>query len=455
MTDETAAVADFVAATTWADVPADVRTLATRMVLDTVGVTVRGADTEAAAIVRDALVDLGSTSDGPARVPGTDRGGDAADAAFLTGVQAHVHDYDDVHQGMGGHPSAPVLSALLPLADATDASGQDLCRAFVLGTEVTVALGAVLNPGHYERGWHPTAILGTVGAALGAGALLALDRQALRRATGLAVSRACGTKANFGTMTKSAHVGEAARAAVESARLADAGFTASEAALEADFGGLFDLFQGDPPYAVGDAVDRLGDDWHLLDPPVGVKPYPCCGSTHAAIDAALDVRPDGGLEPEDVERVVVTEHPRRLGHTDNPTPQSVLDAKFSVQYCVATALATGSVVLEDFTPAAIERTDVRAHTDRVETAPDSDAGFHEWGANVVVATTDGEELSATVPHPSGSAENPLSDGELDEKFRRCAGHVYADADVEMLRDTIRSLDEVDDLSTLLQTLSTA
>lgn len=455
MSGETAAVAAFVAETAYDDIPEEVRSLATEMVLDTVGVTVSGASTDAARIVADAVVDLERATGTAARVPGTALGGDPADVAFLTGVQAHAHDFDDVHQGMGGHPSAPVLAAVLPLADATDVSGRELCRAFVVGTEVTVAFGAVMNPGHYERGWHPTAVFGTVGAALGAGALLGLDERELRRAVGVAVSRAGGVKTNFGTMTKPAHVGEAARAGVEAAHLASAGFTASEGALEADFGGYFDLFQGDPPHAVGDTVAVLGDHWHLLDPRVGFKPYPCCGSTHAAIDAALEVYPTAGIEPGDVERVTVTEHPRRLDHTNTPEPASVLAAKFSVQYCVATALATGSVTLDDFTPSAVERPAVLALADRVAVNPDADGVPHEWGASLVVETADGDELTATVSHPSGSAKNPLSTEELDEKFDRCAGHALDAEATVAARTTIRSIADLERCSTLLDHLSTS
>jgi len=455
MTDETATLIEFVRDTELSDVPETVTTHAKRMVLDTTGVTLRGADAEAARIARDATpgVTADATTGGPG-LTGTDRRGDAAEVAFPMGVQAHVHDYDDVHQRMGGHPSAPVLSALLPLAEARDASGRDLLRAFVLGTEVTVALGAILNPGHYERGWHPTAVFGAIGATVGSGGLLDLDGPELRRAIGIAVSRAGGSKVNFGTMTKSAHVGDAARTGVRSARLAAAGFTASEASLEADFGGFFNLFEGEPPHDVGDTIETLGTDWHLLEPAVGFKPYPCCGSTHAAVDAVLALR-EAGVDPEEVRRVTVTEHPRRLDHTDRLAPDTILDAKFSVQYCVAVALATGSVRLEDFTPEAIGRQRIRNLADRVVTDPDPDAVPHEWGAVVVGETEDGREETATVTHPRGSAENSLSDEELDEKYRRCAGHVLGGEDVERSLGTIRALETCRNVSSLLDSLTTA
>lgn len=455
MTGATTQIAEFAAETDHDDVPADLPSLAKRMVLDTVGVAVRGADSDAARIAREATPGLvADPSSADAHLPGTDVGGDPGAVAFATGVSAHVHDFDDVHRGMGGHPSAPVLSAVLPVAEATNATGRDLLGAFVVGTEVEVALGAALNPGHYERGWHPTAVLGHVGAAVGAGALLDLDAPALARAVGIAASQAGGVKANFGTMTKSYHVGNAARAGAEAARLAAAGFTASESAIEADFGGFLDLFEGDPPHAV-DALESLGSWWRLTDPGVWFKAYPCCGSTHAAVDAARSIREDGGLAPDEVARVAVTEHPRRLDHTDRPVPTTALDAKFSVQYCVAVGLADGDVWLDDFEGAALERPAIARLTDLVEVRRDPDCVTDEWGARLTVEADDGSIHEATVAHPRGAAENPLSDAKLDEKYRRCAGHALPEAAVEESLETVRRLEEVPDVGTLCSTLSTA
>lgn len=443
-----AKIARFVRETRTSDLPGDVVDQAKRMVLDTTGVTLRGVNSEAARIARST-----SSCGGPARLPGTERRGEIGTVAYLTGIAAHVHDFDDVHQTMGGHPSAPVLAALVGLADAEGASGAELLRAFVVGTEIEARLGVALNPGHYERGWHPTGVLGTVGATLAAGALLDLDDGALRRATGLAASKAGGVKANFGTMTKSAHVGEAARAGVEAARLARRGFTANESALDADFGGFFDLFSGDRPASVREAFGDLGDRWIVADPPVWFKRYPCCGSTHAAIDAALDVQSAAPLAPEEVRSVSVVEHPRRLGHTDRPHPESVLDAKFSVQYCTAVALATGSVRLRDFTTEALERPAIRRLTDCVDAVADPDLVSHEWGARVVVEDGTGECRESTVPHPTGTGANPIPDDELHDKYRRCAGAVLADDAVESSLTAIRSLETVGDISYLVTLLT--
>jgi 2-methylcitrate dehydratase PrpD len=453
MTGETARLCEFVAATGYDDVPDGVVTHAKRMILDTVAVTVRAVDEEAVRIVRETTAGIDADDGGDARVPGTNLSGDPTDAAFLTGVMSHVLDFDDLNTVLGGHPSAPVLSALLPLADARGATGEDLLRAFVHGTDTVVLLGEVLNPGHYERGWHPTAICGHVGAAIGAGSLLDLDADELRRAVGISVSQAAGSKVNFGTMTKSYHVGRVARAGVEAALLAEAGFTADESALEADFGGLFDLFEGDPPHDVGDVFETLDSRWWLADPPTGFKPWPCCGSTFAAVDAALDLHEED-FDVDEIRTVTVTEHPQRLDHTNRPNPTTGLEGKFSVQYCVAIALANGDVWLDDFEDETV-RTQQRDLVERVEAVADAEAVPNDRSAILDVELADGSVVEHTVVHPYSSPNDPMSDEDLDEKYRRCVRYALDDDAVTASLDAIRNAETVDDVGELVDQLVTA
>jgi 2-methylcitrate dehydratase PrpD len=448
---ETERLCEFVTSTGFSSLPWGVVEHARRMVLDTVGVTVRAVDEEAVRIATETTAGVDAhRSDADARVPGTALAGDAGDVAFVTGVMSHALDFDDLNTTLGGHPSAPVLSAVLPLAEARDASGAELLRAFVHGVETVVLLGEVLNPGHYERGWHPTAVCGHVGSAVAAGALLELDTEGLRRAVGIAVSQAGGTKANFGTMTKPYHVGRAARAGVEAARLAEAGFTANESALEADFGGLLDLFEGEPAHSVGTAFETLDDRWWFINPPTGFKPYPCCGSTFAAVDAALDLY-GRGVDVDDVESVTVIEHQQRLDHTNRPEPTTGLEGKFSVQYCVALALATGDVWLDDFTDEA-----VRNGPDlvgRVEAIADGDAIPNDRSARIVVEMADGSEHERTVEHPYGSPNDPMGDDALDDKYRRCAGDVLDEAAVDASLDAIRDVENAERVGDVLDHLA--
>jgi 2-methylcitrate dehydratase PrpD len=347
-----------------------------------------------------------------------------------------------------------VLSALLTAAERSGAGGAAFLEALVAGCETAVTLANVLNHGHYERGWHPTAVVGTVGAAAGVGVLHGLDADRLRHAVGVAASGAGGLKANFGTMTKPYHVGAAARTGLEAADLAAEGFTANPDVLEASFGGFCDLFEGDPPHDFADHLARLGDPWKIRDPPVAFKPYPCCGSAHAAIDAALALRSGPDIDPASIDRVQIVEHPRRLDHTDRPHPDGGLDAKFSVQYCVAVALRHGDVWLEHFEPATVEAEMERSLVDRVTVRRDADRfADMKWGAEVRVRTADGTERTGLVPAPRGSAENPLTSDELEEKYRRCLGPRVDEHDVQRSVSLVRKLDTINDVRTVIDSLT--
>jgi 2-methylcitrate dehydratase PrpD len=439
----------FVYETTYDDLPDDVVEHATKMIVDSVGVTLAGADTEAVSIARD--VKDGRFDGGDARVPGLGGRGHPADVGHLMGIMSHALDFDDVHQTMGGHPSVPVLSALLPVAEAHGASGKDLVRAFVVGTDVEIRLANAMNPGHYERGWHPTAVLGTMGAAASVGDLLGLEVTQLQNAMGIAASKAAGMKGNFGTMTKPLHVGDAARNGMEAATLAAAGYTGTERILELEFGGFCDLFRGETDPDLAGMLTKLGTDWALLDPPVGFKPYPCCGSTHAAIDAASRIREQVDLDA--IESVRIEEHPRRLDHTNRPAPASALDAKFSVQYCVTVMIHEDDLWLDHFDAEVVRTPTYQSFLDRVEVATDRD-GFdeREWGARVVVETTAGR-FTEEVDGPAGSADNPMSWEEIEDKYRRCAALVLPADSVEPSLKRLQSLDDIDDVTTLVDCLT--
>lgn len=449
-TSETKQICEFVTGTIFDDLPEEVVEHAKNMLIDTIAVTLAGTDTEAASIVRDTYTTLDGKG-GDARTLGTGEVGSTTDVAFLTGVMSHALDFDDVHSTMGGHPSAPVLSALLPVAERVGATGSDLIRSFVLGTEVEITLANVLNPGHYERGWHPTAILGTIGAATATGAVLNLDTRQLQHALGIAASQASGIKGNFGTMTKPLHVGNAARSGQEAAELAARGFTANERILEVDFGGFCDLFQGEPAYDFDNHFEKLGSPWSVLDPPVGFKPYPCCGSTHSAIDAALKLRDRYDVSPEDIETVRIQEHPRRLDHTNKPRPQSSLNGKFSVQYCVTVALHEGGVWLDHFDDVTVQRDKYQTFLNNIEVCPDrSNFEDREWGASVTI-DTGVEEHTITIDAPKGSAERPLTREDLERKYRRCAS-IALDDNIERSLRTIKDLETVDEVSHILNIL---
>jgi 2-methylcitrate dehydratase PrpD len=421
-------------------------------VLDTVGVTLAGAAEPCARIAARVTV----TGPGPSLLLGTADTAAPLDAATVNGTASHALDFDDCSNSLGGHPSAPVLSALLPLADTLRVSGRDLLNAYVAGFEAETRLARAVNFHHYEKGWHPTATLGTFGAAAACARLLRLSPEQVTTALALAASFASGLKANFGTMTKPLHVGQSARNGLFAAQLAAEGFTASPDALEHEQG-FFLVFNGEGTFDPARVLDGWAAPLDILKPGIAIKQYPCCGSTHPAIDCAIDLVRDYDLTPDMVAHVDCWTHPRRLAHTNRPDPRSALDAKFSVQYCVARALASGRVVLGDFESDGYADPANRAMMARIKAAPHpgmSMASTDHFGAEIRIHLRDGRVLLQTTDRPLGRGpDKPLPLPLLEAKFTDCAGRVMDAGSAALVMETIWRLDELDDMGVLRQALA--
>lgn len=421
-------------------------------ILDTVGVTLAGASEPCARIAAR----VAGAGTGPALVFGTRQGAAPADAALINGTAAHALDFDDCSNTLGGHPSAPMLPALFALAEGRTMSGADFVAAYVAGFETETRIARAVNFHHYEKGWHPTATLGSFGATAACAHLLRLTPEQTAIALAIAASFASGIKANFGTMTKPLHVGHCARNGLTAALLAAEGFTANPAAFEHSQG-FFLVFNGagnfDPEAVLRDWAAPLD----IIRPGIAIKQYPCCGSTHPAIDALLALRAAHGLTVAEVERVTSWTHPRRLAHTNRPDPQSALDAKFSVQYCLARALAEGRVVLSHFMGDAYSDPAIRALLPRIEAAPHpamAMADTAHFGAEIRVLTKDGRELAHKVDRPAGrTAENPLPEAVLEAKFLDCAARSLRPEAARRALDLLRRLDTLADVAVLRDTLA--
>ena len=412
-------------------------------ILDTVGCTLAGADEPCARIVGRV-----AGSAGPSVVFGTGRRVGALDAALINGTASHALDYDDCSDTLGGHPSAPILPALFALADTRAVDGKAFVAAYVSGWETETRIARGVNFYHYEKGWHPTATLGVFGATAACCHLLGLAPDATATALGLAASFSSGVKANFGTMTKPLHVGHCSRNGLLAAQLAAEGFTANAGALEHRQGFLH-VFNGEGNFDAEAILRDWGQPWDIVLPGVAIKQYPCCGSTHPAIDAMLALVREHGLTPAMVERVDSWTHPRRLAHTNRPDPQSELDAKFSVQYCLARALLDGRVSLEHFEGDSFRAPEISALLPRIHAAPHAEmsmASTEHFGAEVRVTLKDGQVLTAKVARPLGRGPaNPLPAELLEAKFLNCATRVLSGELAEKLLMTLRRLDAVTDV----------
>ncbi|MBI4206150.1 MAG: MmgE/PrpD family protein [Betaproteobacteria bacterium] len=424
-------------------------------VLDTIGVTLAGA-VEAPPRILEEVISLDGRN-GPSLIFGTNRRATCLDAALVNSTAAHVLDFDNTSNTMFGHVSAAMIPALIAAGEAFGASGRDLLLAHVAGFETATRVAPGLNVHHYEKGWHSTATLGVFAVTAACARLLNLSVPETETALALSTSLAAGTKANFGTMTKSLHVGQCARGGLLAVLLARKGFTANPDAFEHKQG-FFNVFNGPGLHDKARALEGWGDPLDIVAPGASYKLYPCCYSTHAAIEAALAlVREHGPIDPRAVQRVDSYTHTSRLAHTDRPDPRSALDAKFSVQYCVARALLHGKVVLEHFDADAHHDSVVRALLPRVYAAPYTGKLFlpdDPFDAEVKVTLTDGSTCSAHVDRPLGrTSANPIPLERIREKFENCAGRVLAPDAVSAASRLIESCEDlrsVRDLTALLE-----
>jgi 2-methylcitrate dehydratase PrpD len=442
------------AALRFEDLSADVVHWAKVGILDTIGVTLAGCSEPAARIVRRVVPPNGGAS----LVFGSTDRTNALDAALVNGTAAHALDFDDCNNTLGGHPSAPLLPALFALADEHAVSGRAFIAAYVAGFETECKLALGVNFHHYTKGWHATATLGVHGAAAAACHLLCLDAQRTATALAIASSLASGIKANFGTMTKPLHIGHCARNGLFAALLAAEDFSANPGAFEHGQGFL-DVFNGAGTYDVERMLAHWGDPFDIVEPGIAIKQYPCCGSTHPALDVMLDLIRRHDLRPAQVARIDSWTHVRRLEHTNRPDPQSGLEAKFSVQYCLARALTDRAIRIEDFEGEAFRDPAVRQVLSRVHAAAYTTAQFaadNHLGAEVKVTTVDGKAVSGKIDEALGrTTGNPLSAARLREKFDNCVARALPRSRCASIADMVERLDGVADMRALSALLEPA
>jgi 2-methylcitrate dehydratase PrpD len=445
-------LADRIRNVTFEALPGEAIAMAKDAILDTVGVTLAGAHDNTTAVVTRAL--RKTAAPGPALIFGGSEHLDVLSAALINGVAAHAFDFDDCNNTIGGHPSAPILPALWAIGAGY--SGKAFLTAYAAGVECETRLGRAVNFHHYDKGWHPTATLGTFGSAAACGHLLGLTTGQLANALALAASMASGIKANFGTMTKPFHVGQTTRNGLCAALLAKEGMTANPDALEHPQG-FFAVYNGAGTYDASRVLAHWADPFELTDPGIAFKRHPCCGSTHPAADAMLHLRATHGLRAQDIAKVESWTHPRRLAHTNRPDPKSGLDGKFSIQYVLARALMHGLLRLEDFSDAAVRDVSARALMAKVHATPDPDASAEtddHFFARVRVTTVSGATFEHYVDRPLGRDRgHPLPPSTLVAKFRDCASAVLDADSAEALVRLIADLDNVADVADVLQVMA--
>jgi 2-methylcitrate dehydratase PrpD len=416
--------------------------------LDCVGTMIAGANEEAVKLVQQ-IVPTSTTNDGAPEIP-SGRNLSAPDAALVNGVAGHVLDYDDV--GMDGHPSVALTPAILAEGWTLGSNGEEAVAAYVAGYEVW-ALLQELEPGAlHERGFHPTAIWGTLAAAAACARLNKLNPEETTNAIAIAASLAAGTVANFGTMTKSLHAGRTAQSGVLAARLAKSGFTASPDALEHKVGFMqAHTHAGNPAVTRGDW--GLGENWRLPKMGINIKRYPMCYATHRSIDAMLDLAAEHNLKADAIDEIHV-----RIGNAQdlmlrNREPKTALEAKFSIEFALASALIAGKVGLKELDDGFVRQNDIIDVMRKVKrsTTEERTPEFPPFSPDdrLTIRLKDGTELKhEPVTRPKGHWDKPLTEAELREKFLDCTESRLGRKQAEVLFDKLNNLEEVGSLREL-------
>jgi 2-methylcitrate dehydratase PrpD len=402
------------------DIPSHAQTIAKTGITDCVGVMIAGARDPVVALLDREL----ASSDGAALASLIPSGKkrNVEDAALINGAAAHVLDYDDVT--LDGHPSAVLVPAIMAQGEHSGASGSELLTAYVIGYEIWAELLTREPVPLHRKGWHPTAVRGTIAAAAACAKLRGLSAERCQAALAIAASMAGGLVANFGSLTKCFQVGRAAQSGVVAARLAQAGLTASLDALEHQSGFLAAFSPGGEP-DLERAFDPQNKTWHLTSQGLNLKRYPICYATHRAIDAAIDLSTRHDIKPMDVAHVEVSTGEMQMLMLRNDRPKTAFEAKFSMQFAMASALVARNVGLPQLTDQFVHDPKVQALIPRVSTtttAETMNGSAFAPSDSVEITMVDGQIFaSGPVTHAKGSMQRPLSRNELQEKFTECVG----------------------------------
>ena len=352
-----------------------------------------------------------------------------ADVALVNGTMISLQLFDDNQAEMRGHPSGPLLPAVLALAELKNLTIDEALKAFVIGYEVECRLGTLINPSHYELGWHATATQGTLAAVVASGIILQLSDEQMAHALGIVTSMMGGVRRNFGTMTMSMHSGMASSNGIRAAQLAEKGFTGDPHIFDGPMN-LGEVFSREWNSDLLDKnLDLWGKPFMIVSPGATFKLYPCGRPPLFAVDCALAIQERHHIAPAQIKNIrcdVSFLFPRTLIHTH---PTNGLQAKASLQYCIATSLLDGRPTLNSFSDAMVNRPEITELINLIEVCvpphlsediPEVRKAPFAQPVTLVVETLDGQVFTETVPIHKGSPKNPASEADLKQKFLDCA-----------------------------------
>jgi 2-methylcitrate dehydratase PrpD len=437
---QTQTLASYVVANSWADLPDDVRHEAKRALVNYLGCAIGGSSHQAMDIAIRALGPF--SGERTANVLGRSERLDPLHASLMNGISSHVEDYDDTTPKNYSHTTSPVASALFAYASANPVRGRDFVEAFILGFETASRCGNAVYPAHYDVGWHITGTIGVIGAAVAIGKLEGLTTQQMVWALGLAATQSAGLREMFGSMGKAFHPGRSAQNGYAAAMLAKAGFTAGERGLEGPRGFAHVMASSRD---LAKATTRLGVDFDLRANTY--KPFPCGIVNHPTIDGAIQIHDEHKIDPAAIVAVRLKVAPLVLDLCNQQGITKGLQGKFSVYHGAAVGLVRGKGGLREYTDEAVN--DPAIKRVREATTAIGDASITEDQANIEVELNDGRRVSRFVEQSLGNIHRPLTDRQLDEKFRDQAVLALPAADVEKAIELCWRIDQLEDAGELV------
>lgn len=437
------------------DCPPAAIEMARNCIIDTVGVMLAGVPEDAARIVREHVDSF--APQGQATAIGHRQGFSLQHAALINGVQGHALDYDDVsYYTFGFHPSVTIVPTLLAAAEHTGTTGKELLTTFVAAFELEIRIPGGIGGRLQKYGYHTTPVVGSFGSATAASRILGLSLEEFRHAAAISASLYCGISANNGTMVKPLHAGLANRNGLQSALLAQRGFRANDRLFD-DQTGPWHGFLED--YNLAEWTQDIGSHWYAEEG-IPIKVYPSCGCTHCAIDAARSIREQlpGEPDPDQIRSIEVYSTPAAWETLRYHDPTTPLEGKFSMEYCVATALSEGNVSRDHFTADAVGRERTKEFKERTTFHADEDmaeGGFVGSGfpARIVVTTSDGVTYEETMASPTGSPDKPISDATLKEKFVECSNQVLTEDEISTVYERLLNIETMDDVGSIMELLA--
>lgn len=440
-------LASFVIDTKTEDIPEECLARARDALVDTIGVGLAGSLEPVGKIALQWAQELGAKPQ--ATIWGSRIATAPTEAAFANGIYAHALDFDDSMPTLRGHPSAPLVAAMLAVGEAARSAGRAVLAAYVLGIEIAGKLGRAMGTGHYMRGWHATSTVGTFSTAAVAARLWGFDAAALQTAWGIAGSQVSGLVRNFGSMTKPFHAGRAARCGVLSAWLAQHGQTASDAIFDGK-NNVLETYRADGA-ALADVAGRLGMPWEILEPGNWVKRWPCCYAGHRAIGGFVELLDEHRLRADEINSIAVGFLPGSDTALICTNPQTGLEGKFSVEYALAAMALDRELTLESFTDAMVQRAAIRSLMAKVRRYQIEDSKVYGLDAStdVEIETSRGR-FKRHVERTPGSPAWPLTDAARTEKFTDCAARVLGSEGAGRLLQVVRRCEKLADIGELVK-----